>query len=165
MAGQSDSVHQGNSGEALDEICEWCWDEDKKSIPATTMLAGIPLCAMHSKQSAGQSRFDVNLEREENDFGVVVSIPKCPRRPDDISPAQMKARENKMAEEPKSIQLFKPGGTEDEFAKGLGTLMQDILTGRVTTEQADAACHVADRVIRIIEIRIKQDWRENGGGG
>lgn len=145
---------------ATNELCDFCWDDRQEEVPAVAIEGGVPLCqACRSTTATLQTRFKESKfpkSDHEEMTGAAAPEPKAERNLPMLSKEQIIARRDNVApEKPTSIELFKPGGNEEDFAKGLGSLMRDVLSGAVDIDRAEAACKVADKVIRLIELRHK----------
>lgn len=142
----------------LEEMCDFCWDDRKEEVPAVIMEGGVPLCeSCRSTTAKLQTRFkEDKLPKSDHEklTGSGSPEPKTKRTAPMMNKDQALARID-AATGATCVELFKPGGNEEDFAKGLSNLMRDVLSGAVEIDRAEAACKVADKMLRFIELRHK----------
>lgn len=141
------------------EICDLCWDDQKKEIPAFTVCAGVPLCQEHA-DSLHQSRFN---EKPQEETGFV--LPKESKVESKIHPTPMngKPKDRSLLQRPKSSIVANRGiATAFDFADFMAALMTDLVDGNIEPQVAESACWAGDRLLRVVEMqhRLGKEMRD-----
>ena len=165
------------------EICDLCWDDEKKETPAITMATGIPLCGKHlegmtSKRFGTKRKFCKEVEcinpvlaidgqycaehsvshREEAKIAPKVANESTVTIPATDAKKSV-APLNDL--EPKSAQVARRGITTGaDFSQFMAALMEDLVEGKIKPDVAGAACTAGGKLLQMVEMQMK--YRSSG---